>query len=208
MLQVNISSDIDKAMSEVHSFWRNQIPFATSVALNDSIFDVRRRIVNSTYPAAFTVRNKAFPGKLWRVVPKATKKRLETVLSQTLDRGYLERHATGGQKKGRSGGRVAVPNKPEAMRSKNGRIRANLKPKRLADHKKVYVINKGQKKFIMKRGRKGQKSELLYVITPVAKIDKKFAFYEDATDTALRVFSGHWNTAMNRAIRTSRFYAG
>lgn len=208
MLQIDISSDIDKAMSEVHAFWRGQIPFATSRALNDSIFDVRRRIVNLTYPNSFVVRNKAFPRRLWRVIPLASKNRLETVLKQTLDRDYLATHATGGTKTGRSGGRVAVPTTPDKMRSGNGRIRANMKPWRVGERKDVFVLTRGTRKFIIKRGRKGAKNELLYSIVPTAQIGRSFRFYEDAEATALRVFSGHWNTAMDRSIRTSRFFPG
>lgn len=205
MLQIDISGDIEKAIGEVGGFFWTQVPYATSVALNNSIFDVRKKIVESTYPQAFTVRNKAFPGRLWRVIPRATKKRLETILTQTLDRSFMVRHTTGGTKRGKTGGRVAVPVKPEKLRSSNGRIRAQNKPSRIASKKGVFVIAKGQKKFILRRGNKGQPNELLYVIVPQANIKREFRFYEDATATALSVFSGHWNVAMDRAIATSRF---
>ena len=205
MLQIDLTSDIDRAMSEVDSFFRTQIPFGTSRALNDTIFDVRKRIVGSTYPEAFTVRNRAFPGRLFRVIPKATKTRLETILTTTLDRTFIERHVMGGTKRGKSGGRVAIPTNPEKMRSSNGRIRAPMKPLRIGTRKDVFTIDQGNRKLILKRGRKGADNELLYVIVPEANIRKRFRFYEDAEKTALRVFSGHWNTNMNKAIRTSRF---
>lgn len=203
MLQIDITSDIDAALKDVGDFFWNQVPFGTSRALNSTIFDVRKRIVGSTYPNAFTVRNPAFPRRLWRVTPLASKKRLETILAQSLDRNYLDWHAQGGTKRSSSGGRLAIPAQPEKMRAPRGRIRKPNKPGALATKKGVFVIDKGARKFILKRGK--DKNELLYSIVPQAAIDKRFRFYEDATDTTMRVFSGHWNTAMNNAIRNSRF---
>lgn len=206
MLQIDITSDIDAAMKDVDAFFWREVPFGTAGALNATIFDVRRHIVEVTYPRSFEVRNRAFPRVLFRIMPKATKRKLETMLVQHLDRGYVAMHADGGTKRGRSGGRVAIPDKPEKMRTKNGRIRATNKPRRIVDRKDVFVVEKGSRKFILKRGRKGAKNELLYSIVPEAQIKKSFRFYEDAEKVTLRVFSGHWNTQMDRAIRSSRFY--
>ena len=208
MLHIDVSSDIDAAFRGVHDFWRGQLPFATSGALNDTAFDVRKHVVGSTYPKAFTVRNRAFPGRLWRVTKKANKRELQADITQTLDRDFLARHVSGGIKTGRTGGRVAVPTDPGSMRSANGRIKAGQKPRRLGEQKSVFTIKRGNKKFILRRGRNGAPNKLLYSIVPSAKIDRRLRFYEDAKSTGIRVFSGHWNTRMDRAIRSSRFFPG
>ena len=205
MISIDISSDIDAALKDVGQFARRELPFGTSGAINDTMFDVRKRVTTSTFDKAFEVRNRRFAGRLWQVTQKARKGHLEAMLTQTLDRGYMQDHVTGGTKTGRTGGRVAIPAQPGKMRSGQGRIRKNLKPRSLEAKKTTFVVAKGSKKFIMRRQRGGG-AELLYSIVPSAKIDRRFRFYEDAMDTTLRVFSGHWNTRMTRAIATSRFF--
>ena len=137
MINIDITSDIENAMMDVDTFFRGQIPFGTAGALNDSIFDVRKRIVGSTYPKAFQVRNRAFPGRLWRVTQKANKREMTALLTQTLDRDYITTHATGGIKSSRGGHSVAVP--IGIKRTKNGRIPAAKKPTRLRNGKNVFI---------------------------------------------------------------------
>ncbi len=203
MVNINISSDIDAAMRGVGDFFRRQIPFATSVAINNTIFDVRRDVIEETWPKAFRVRNVALPRRLFKVVKRATKSDLKALLSQDLDREWVERQAKGGIKTGSKGGRVAIPTNPEPMRTSTGRIRAALKPGRLATDPHTYVIKKGAKTFIMQRNKKGNK--LLYSVVASAKISKRFSFDEDTVATTIRVFPGYWRLAMNAAIAKSRF---
>jgi hypothetical protein len=203
MLNINVTSDIDAAMKSVGDFFRNQIPYATSVAINNTIFDVRRDVIEVTWPKSFKVRNQALPRRLFKVTEKATKANLRAMLSQDLDRSWVERQATGGVKTGASGGRVAIPTNPEPMRTSTGRIKAPLKPNRLAATKGVYVIQKGTKTLIMKRDKKNTK--LLYSIVSSARISKRFSFNEDAVATTIRVFPGYWRLAMNASIASSRF---
>lgn len=205
MLNINVTSDIDAAMASVGDFFRSQIPFATSVALNNGAFDIRNEIVTVTWSKAFRVRNRALPGRMFQVVKKARKTDLAAVVAQTLDRDWTARQAAGGVKTGRAGGRVAIPTTPDKMRTATGRIRAPLKPARLAGTKGVFAVQSGGRTLIVKRVRK--KTTLLYAIVPSARIPKRFRFYEDATLTAIRVFPGYWNIAMNAAIHQSRFNA-
>ena len=123
MINFDISSDIDAAIRGVGDFFRRQIPFATSIAINNTIFDVRRDIIESTWPKSFTVRNQALPRRLFKVSKRATKSDLKALLSQDLDRRWVERQATGGTKTGSSGGRVAIPTNPDSMRTSTGRIK-------------------------------------------------------------------------------------
>ena len=203
MINLNISSDIDAAIAEVGNFFRRQIPFATSIAINNTIYDVRRDVIEDSWPKAFKVRNKALPRRLFKVVKKATKADLKALLSQDLDRGWVERQAKGGIKTGSQGGRVAIPTNPEPMRTSTGRIRASLKPARLTTTPGTYVIKKGAKTFIMQRSKRSTK--LLYSVVASAKISKRFSFDEDTVATTIRVFPGYWRLAMNAAIAKSRF---
>lgn len=198
-----ITEDLQIATRGVNAFFRSQINFAASVALNNTAFKVREQIVERTWSAAFTVRNRAFPGRIFRVTKKARKNELSAMLGTTLDREWIHRQATGGTKTGHSGARVAVPAVPGQLRAPNGRIRKNLKPGAIQSRKGVVVVGKtGGRQFIIDR----KKKQLLYSIVPSAKINKRFRFYEDAMSTSVAEFDQQFSTAIVAAIRSSRFY--
>lgn len=203
MVTFDISSDIDAAIRGVGDFFRRQIPFATASAINNTIFDVRRDIIESTWPKSFTVRNQALPRRLFKVSKRATKADLKALLSQDLDRRWVERQATGGTKTGSTGGRVAIPTTPDAMRTSTGRIKAALKPGRLNGKPGIVAINRGAKTFIIQRGKRTNK--LLYSVVASAQIKARFTFDQDAEKATMRVFPGYWRLAMNAAIAKSRF---
>jgi len=206
MFNINITSDIDAAIADVGDFFRSQVPFAVSVALNNSAFDVRNEVVGVTWSKAFTVRNKSIARRLFVVKKKAKKRDLVATVGQDLDRDFVERQAQGGVKQGHTGGRVAVPTTPDDMRAPTGRIRASQKPRALEKHPKVFSVSKGNRTFVLKRGRKkGDDNELLYTIVPSAKIAKRFMFYDDALSKTVRVFPDHFTTAFGKAVATSRF---
>jgi hypothetical protein len=206
MITIDITSDIDRAIAEVGEFWRSQVPVATAWAINDTAFEVRNHVVNSTWGKAFKVRNRAFPGRLFKVTQRAYKRTPEAEVGQTLDRAYLALHADGGTKTGSRGGRIAIPVTPDKVRTATGRVKASMKPLRLEERKDVFTITKGARKFVVKKGRRGKANELLYVITASAKIDGTFRFYEDSLSVTLDVFPHRWSAAMDKAITSSRFY--
>lgn len=207
MLEVDISSDIDRVFSEVGDFFRDQIPFVTAGALNDTAFDIRRRIVESTWDNAFNVRNKRFPGRIFRVTPKATKGSLEAVVQATLDypwvADWLERQATGGTKKPAKHTWVAIPAGP-ISRNSGGSVKSFNKPINL---KNSFIKHVGKNKLILQRTGRGDDAKLVvrYLLVKQSNISKTFRFEEDATATGLRVFSGHWGTRLALAIRSSVF---
>ena len=205
LIQIDIQSDIQRVMRGMDDLMWKQIPFAISGAMNDSIFEAREEIVNKTYPKAFTVRNKRYPGVLFRVKKKATKRSLEALMGAVSARDNIEigRHVTGGVKTAsRGGGSVAVPK--EARRTKTGRVTASNKPRRVADRKNAFVSKgKGGRGVIAERKRDGT-LKIWYILTPQAKIDRSFRFYEDSTAKIERVFSGHFDKRFARAVETRK----
>lgn len=222
MIQIDISSDIDQAMSEVHSFWRGQLPFATSRALNSTALDVQKRLRGSTIPSAWTNRNKALaramttfiaddegggPGLAnyrkgkWSVVIGAARNSKGYVAGE----GFSERQVTGARKLPK-GTAIAIPIEgPGLRRGAGGAIPAAKRAKNRRHDKNLF--RRGNVLFEKQRG--GKKIVPRYVLaTQAAGTGRLRRFYPDAQTTALRVFSGHWNTAMNSAIRNSRFFPG
>lgn len=203
MLTLDITSNIDAVERGASDFFRSQVPFATSVAINESLKDVRRRIIGSTWPSAFTVRNKRFPGVVFKM-KFSTKRHLEAELFDQLGRDYLDRHTTGGVKRASGGSRLAIP--LNVARSGTGRIPKNRKPRAITGKKSTRVVRGKTGNDLIVERFKG-KTVVRYVLAPSAKIEKSFRFYEDAADTFERVISGHWSRAMDRALSTSKVFS-
>lgn len=208
MLEIDISSDIDRVFSEVGDFFRDQIPFAAAGALNDTAFDIRRRIVGSTWPKAVTMRNRVFAGKFFRVLtPLANKNELMVVVGNigriglSGDFNYLEALADGGTKVPR-GNWIAIPVK-NALRNRGGSIPKSQKPMNL---KNTFIRSSkdGKSRVIIQRS--GGETWARYILVKRAQIPATFRFEQDATDTALRVFSGHFGTRLALAISKSRVF--
>ena len=212
MLEIDVTSNVEEVLAGIDDFFRGQVPFVTSQALNDTAFDIRRRIVESTWDNAFEVRNRRFPGVIFRVDPKATKASQEAVVQAGLSypwvAEWLERQATGGTKRPATHNWVAVPlGKPK--RNSNGSIPKGQKPLNL---KNTFVrsVKGGGNRVILERKGRGESATVVarYLLIKQADIKKTFRFEEDATETALRVFSGHWSTRLSRVIARSRVFSG
>lgn len=202
-MELHIQSNIDEVERGASDFFRSQVPFVTSVALNRSVRDVRKVIVGPTWSKAFKVRNSAFPGVVFKM-KFSNKRDLEAVLFDKLGREYLERHTTGGTKRSSSGGMLAIP--VNVPRSATGRIPKSKKPRSLTAKKSTFIRRgKGGKNMIIERF-KGQ-TYVRYVLSPSANIKSTFRFYEDAERTFERVIAGHWDTAMRRALGTSKVFS-
>ena len=197
MLEIDVSHDVDRVFSEVGDLFRDQIPFITAQALNDTAFDIRRRIVGSTWPKSVTMRNRVFPGRVFKVGTKATKRQLEAIVEGDGKFDYVERLADGGTKLPR-GAWIAVPI-GDVKRNKGGGIPRAYKP-RMLKNSFVRSTKDGKARVILQR--KGGETIARYLLIKRAEINATFRFEEDATDTAIRVFSGHF---MNRL---SRIFSG
>ena len=227
-MRINIDSDIEQAMREIDDTFYRQIPFALASAMNDTMFDARERVIGPTYDKAFTRRNSRAARASWNVEKVATGGRnaelfrgfksgggtIEVLVKQRALRGrggasnfleYYERHVTGGTKSPTRGEGVAIPTRhAEGFRNSQGSMRAAKKPTQLRNKKNVFVAESGRNRVIMERKKDGSVTPW-YVLVPNAQISPTFRFFEDGIDTIQRVFSGHFNLRMNRAIRQSRF---
>lgn len=201
----NIDSDIDQATRDCVNFFGEQVPYALSMSLNETAFEVRKRIVEVTFNRDFTVRNTTFPKLLWKVENKATKKDLSVEVNQQMVGGkfhdYVERATTGGVKTPR-GANIAVPIDPASVRGAKGAVRKAEKPRNL---KNSYIRNVNGSLIIFERKR-GKESVAKYVLQKSAKIEPVFRFYEDADYQAFWSFPGAFERAMVKAIQSSRFF--
>ena len=202
---ISINVDVDECIKDTQSFFRDQLPFAFSKALNDTIFDVRNHETNVVYPASFHVRNPAFPGRIWRVTQKATKALPVARLEQVADLDWITRQAEGGTKAPSHGGNLAIPVN-EDMRRSGGAIAKAQKPLNL---KRKFIRQVHGKKMIFQRvGRGKGEIKLKYVLQMSAHIAPRFPFFATAETRAAAVFSGFYEKALTAAVLTSRFVRG
>lgn len=202
MVTLNIESNIKQFSRSLTQIERKQLPFATSKALNDTAFDVRKQIVNRTYPRDFTARNTRFISAALRV-SKSTKAKLIASVFDRLGRDYLQRHTTGGIKQPR-GRNLAIPAQVK-RRAQGGVTKAN-RPRQLLNKKKVFVTKtrSGQKVIMRRRTKKRTPVEVLYVLEPSARIRKTFRFYEDGERVVATKFGPNFGKAWRRALATAK----
>ena len=134
-MQVNISSNIKKIERSLTKIGKQQLPFATSQAINDTLFKMRTQIVKRTYPASFDVRDNRFARQSFRV-EKSNKRSLEGKLFDQINRANLKLHAEGGIRRGRNGD-IAIPTTfTKGKRGARG-VRIPFRPKQVINSGKV-----------------------------------------------------------------------
>jgi hypothetical protein len=202
-LNINLTTNasaVQKAMQGLSK----QLPFATSVALNSTAFDVREQIVERTYPKSFTVRNKRFASAMFRV-EKASKRKLTAAVFDKLGRDYMVKQAEGGIKTPR-GTNIAIPGRLN-QRTATGKIPRSRQPRNLLNNGKAYktTLRGGQQAIVQPQGRgKSKRLKVMYVLEQRANIPQRFDFYEDASMISRRVFDKNFAKAFARAKRTAR----
>ena len=105
-MNINLTTNASKVQKAIQGFSK-QMPFAMSQALNSTAFDIRRQIVDRTYPQSFNVKNKRFANAMFRV-EKASKRKLSAAVFDRLGKDYMAMQAEGGTKLPR-GRNIAIP---------------------------------------------------------------------------------------------------
>ena len=195
-----------------------QIPFATSVAINNTAFDVRKaeqEAIGSAFdnPLAWTKRAPR--------VEKSNKRRLIARVyldESTLD--VLAHHVEGGPRVPRDV--VANLRRKGVMRAgeyttyapgyvnARGNITLGRWRKILAEVGRkggqYFVATiRGTKAIWIRKGRGGRSiAPVVYITSKRPKYSKRLPFYETAERTLNRVYQRHFDQALDRAIRTAR----
>ena len=203
-MNINIASNISTLAKAIDAFGKNQIPFATHRALNDTAFAVRKEIVERTYPSSFLVKNKQFAKTMFRVERSPSKRVLVASVFDRLGRDYMVDQAEGGIKVPR-GKSIAIPaqDRPQVR----GRASYNRnKPRTVLGRPRAFVQTVGNQEMILeRRTKKRYPLKRLYLLedSPV-RIPKRFPFYEDGRRTAIRSFDKSFAKRFAAAKRTAR----
>lgn len=202
-MHVSVRSNISAVSKAIDAFGKRQIPFATSQALNDTAFAVRKEIVERTYPDSFTVRNSRFASAMFRV-GKASKRNLVATVSDVLGRDYMVNQAKGGIKRPR-GRNIAIPSR-EIKRTGTGKVPKAKQPRNLLNGKGYRTtLRSGQPVIAEKTGKGSAKRQrILYLLEPTARIPKRFPFYERGRKVAKDTFPRAFDRRFAQARRTAR----
>lgn len=223
MITIDITSDIEQAEKDVADFFRRQTRYVMMRSINDTARDVQRHLRDVTIPKGWTVRNKALSRAMTSFIPEGGSGLFTTgnflagkqsvIIGPAAGKGgivagegFAERQVTGATKVPK-GSAIAIPNiGPGLKRLASGSIPSAKKPKNLRGNEKFFVKGKA---LYERMGANGDKLRLRYGFAAQAKGTTALArFYPDAFFVTDKVFSGHFTTAMNLAISTSRFTTG
>ncbi len=202
MLSLNVGSNINQVAGWLTNVQRKQLPFATAGALTSTAFDVRKHVVEKTFPRDFDLKNKRFAAATLRV-DKANKRKLRAAVYDRLGREYLETQARGGIKRP-TGQWLSIPTQ-HIKRTAAGKVGKAKRPRNIVNKPNVFFRHQGPTPDIVRRPRgKGKQLEVLYQLVPLARIPKRLRFYEDAAKVVQRRMVPNFKKSFERAVRTAR----
>ena len=197
MVALVVKSNVKAFRRFLKRYQRRELPFALSQALTATAFDVRRQVVERTFPGAFEMRNKGFARGIMRV-DKARKRDPAAQVYDRRELPYLPMQETGGTKRPRHGAHIAVPK--GARRGARGVVKRDRPRVVLASNKGFKTPNA----IFRRKGRGGRIVELLHILVSAARIRPRLPFGRDAERVALRRFDRQLQRALIKALRTAR----
>lgn len=180
--------------AKIDGIIRKQMPFAISVALNDTANDVKKGVERQLErdidrPTPFT--RKAF------AVQRSNKRNLTSaVFIKNIQAGYLKPQILGGKRVARKGKPILIP-AYAAKKNKYGNLPRN-KLKGLNAKGKLF---KADRLIVQKMARKNK--GVAYSAKD-ATYKPRFKFYERAKTTAVKSFPNRMQKALTKALLTAR----
>jgi len=210
-VSVNLTSNLTEVQKAIDAFGRNQIPFATAMALNDAAFEVRKDTIERVWPSSIRLRNPAFMKAVMMPIRgenRATKRNLTATVqnfpSGARHRDYLQKLAVGGVKRA-NGRSIAIPAQDMRLRSRGGVTKGN-RPRALLDKPRVFKQTvDGQEMILRRQGRDRYPLQRLYILEQQPmRIDDQFDFYGEGMRTARRSMAQNFNKRFAQAKRSAR----
>lgn len=214
-MRVTMNGDYNEAISKMLAATDpRQLQFAVSKALNDTAKDLQAE-VQQNIPQRFTLRRQWIVQGI-RIKP-SSKAVLEAVVYSKDE--FMGRQETGEDKTPKRDRNLAIP-MSGARRTKSGVIKAADLPSALGQ-KQIVVANRSKgtrtvrgaggavwkqeikgKTYLMRR--RGSKVEVMYLLQPRAKIDRRLKLEEDGDRIVREMFPRRLQEAIEYATRTAR----
>ena len=171
----------------------DQVPYAISVALNESAKVARSHEIDTVWPAHVKVRNKGFM-RASLATEFANKRKLSVTVFDKLGRASLKKHDKGGTKTGR--GKLAIPDRKVRRGSKG--VVASQRPGALPNS-----FRKGDTIY-QRSGRKGRRLKLMYTLKPAVQIKADVPFSSEFATVMRREMRARFGPAVAKAMRGRR----
>ena len=195
-MQINVKSNIKEITKFTTNVQKKQIPFATSVAINNTLFDLKKEMAKQMdkkldRPTPFTKRG--------FFINKAKKNLLVGVLlMKDIVANYMQYQIEGGTRT--TGKRIPVPYKPNARLNKFGNIIG--KKTGLIKKNTQFIGNLGGTEGVYERTKQGVK--LIIGFERSVNYRPRFPFYTIAEKFSNAVFDKKFAKAFDRALRSAR----
>ena len=178
----------------------DQMPYALSRSLNDSVFKARQVLVTQTWPSAVTARNASFISAALRV-EKATKGNLRVEIADVLGRGNLQQHARGGVSVPRKVSNFAIP--AAELKSQRGArgMPVRLSPRSIISRTPPRALRVTQRGIFVGEG---GRLHLKYSFARSVTISATARFYEDFEYVMRESMRTGFPDAMRQAMATRR----
>lgn len=195
---VKVRDNIRDTRRTLKRWQRRQIPFAASLALNNTAFVVRKFIVQRLWPDAFPrARNRRLPGVMFRV-QKARKTRLQSQVFDRLARDFVDHHIEGRPKRPFRSSHLAVPINVKRLAS--GKISAARRPESLPNS---FEADFGRGPAIWQRQR-NNRLKLMYSLKSQTPVRASFHFFRLGLRRGEQAWPREFEKAIARALRTAR----
>lgn len=216
-MELKITTNAPEVSRFMRTVFADQMPFAISLALNDTAFGIRKEQVEGM-STRFRIRRQWVLGGV-RVTKRATKQDLEAHVAILPDRRFLFRFEEGGEVTPEKASRFAVPD--EAKRTGAGIVSKGERPRAFdfeeAGRGPVAVTFRGKKRtFMIKRhdgsgaifqrlGRADSgKLRTLFTFTRTADLPASLQFDLTAENVFNSTYQANFAAAWDRAIRSAR----
>ena len=203
-IQIDLSSELPKAIAWTKAV-AEQLPFATSQALNDMGYKVRDA-TRSQMPTRFTIRRPWVVNQV-DVLEKATKANLSVTIGPKPTAPFLDLQELGGVKLPH-GNYVAIPTSL-VRRTKTQLISKSDRPAQLGD--KVFVEQYNGHYWLALKGGKGAQQRgsnrnlrFLYLLAPRADVKPRLGLHDIGLPIVQRDFQSAIAQRLEAAIATAR----
>lgn len=200
MIDVTVRFDTRDYKRQVEGFLRDQLPFATALALTRTAQRAQEAL-KVELRRDFTLRTK-WVSKGIRIRPAKKRDLISRV--GTLD-SFMAPQALGGTKRARgAGGQLGVP--VQARPRPRSRTPRSKWPGKLREKERHFVADlRGRGPALWRRvGRGGRRLRLMYVLEPQVRIPPRWPFLKRVERAVDRNFQREMLVALDFAVRTRR----
>ena len=207
-ISVAIGADIGPFLKDLARVHKDQLPFATAVALTRTARDATES-ARGVLGDRFTLRNQfSMKGIQFEKAKKKDWPRIRTRVGIESKRSYLVDHVLGVTRRPGRADWKAIPTRSPG-RTPKGRVRKGERPSRLLAKGKARVSKDGRSLVDLRR-RRGARNRLrvLYLLRPQVRIRATFPFERVVSREVGRVYHRHFKRELVAAIKSRRVRGG